>query len=429
MENVKMYLEDGQTEQNNFEIQKYDEEKKKKQQNKIEEMKQEDSEIREQRLKSLMNRLNEDPEIDQWVIDLFDQLKKEKNREDYLQKFVEDYLKNIWATYDSKIIKDLVGKYCRNSIKESLDLHDSAEFFNSVIQNLKSDIEKCIQRNTQENLSLEKCHNIWKNVLSFAFWKNFNLIWTSWKTWVYSIPWGDAVYKLDTLKLAKSLEEWSSYCDSSKSDIKENELFLKMEKYFPENSVLTPKNHEKTIDIDDELIKDLWISNENLPEKFTFLYTTTPLASEINNGWVGFNLGFWRLYMDKLMWNDFSKRFNWEWVTQEELNKYFDKKFDEVINDIKKLSNDDKKIKELLMWLVKFSEDNDIILDIYWTDNFTFYLDSSWNLKYHIIDPFMPWNLSKSRLQAHKGGEKITIDNIHARSYEHIMEKIKNYCE
>ena len=54
MENVKMYLEDGQTEQNNFEIQKYDEEKKKKQQNKIEEMKQEDSEIREQRLKSLM---------------------------------------------------------------------------------------------------------------------------------------------------------------------------------------------------------------------------------------------------------------------------------------------------------------------------------------------------------------------------------------
>ena len=95
MENVKMYLEDGQTEQNNFEIQKYDEEKKKKQQNKIEEMKQKDSEIREQRLKSLMNRLNEDPEIDQWVIDLFDQLKKEKNREDYLQKFVEDYLKNI----------------------------------------------------------------------------------------------------------------------------------------------------------------------------------------------------------------------------------------------------------------------------------------------------------------------------------------------
>jgi hypothetical protein len=57
-----------------------------------------------------------------------------------------------------------------------------------------------------------------------------------------------------------------------------------MERYFPENSVLTPKNHEKTIDIDDELIKELGISNKDLPKNFTFLYTTTPLASEINNG-------------------------------------------------------------------------------------------------------------------------------------------------
>jgi hypothetical protein len=30
------------------------------------------------------------------------------------------------------------------------------------------------------------------------------------------------------------------------------------------------------------------------------------------------------------------------------LDEYFDKKFDEVINNIKRLGNDDKKIKELL---------------------------------------------------------------------------------
>ena len=95
MKNVKMYLEGGQTEQNNFKIQEYDEDKEKKQQKEIEEMKQEDSESREQKIQRLMNWLNENPEIDQWVIDLFNQLKKEKNREEYLQKFVEDYLKSI----------------------------------------------------------------------------------------------------------------------------------------------------------------------------------------------------------------------------------------------------------------------------------------------------------------------------------------------
>lgn len=431
MENDKLHLDlkNDQTEQNNFVIQEYDEEEIRRQQEEIEDMRQTDSQNKEKRIQELINWLNEEPKIDQWIIDLFNQLKKEKNREEYLQKFVEDTLKNIWATYDSEVIKDLVSEYCRKSIKESLDLHDSVEIFNEAIQSLKWDIEKHIQKSSYERIPLDKSHNIWRIILSSTFWKDFNLIWTSWSTWVYSVPWENVVYKLDTLKLANALEEWNTYCDSSKSDNKENELFQEMERYFPKNSVLTPKNHEKTIDIDDELIKELGISNKDLPKNFTFLYTTTPLASEINNGWVGFNLGFGRWHMDKLMWKDFTERFNWEWVTQEELDEYFDKKFDEVINNIKRLGNDDKKIKELLTWLVKFSENNDIILDIYWTDNFTFYLDSSWNLKYHIIDPFMPWNLSKSRLQAHKGGEKITIDNIHARSYEHIMEKIKNYCE
>jgi hypothetical protein len=95
MENVKMYLESSQTKQDNSEIQEYNEDEDKRQQEEIKEMKQEDSESREQKIESLMNRLNEDPEIDQWIIDLFNQLKKEKNREEYLQKFVEDYLKSI----------------------------------------------------------------------------------------------------------------------------------------------------------------------------------------------------------------------------------------------------------------------------------------------------------------------------------------------
>jgi hypothetical protein len=57
-----------------------------------------------------------------------------------------------------------------------------------------------------------------------------------------------------------------------------------MEDYFPVGSVLTPKNSEKTLNIDDELKKKLGVSNTNLPKNFTFLYTTTPLAPEINNG-------------------------------------------------------------------------------------------------------------------------------------------------
>lgn len=431
MENVKMHLEGSQTEQNDFEIQEYDEEKKKKQQKEIEEMKQEDSEDREQKIQKLMNLLNENPEIDQWVIDLFNQLKKEKNREEFLQNFVEDYLKSIWATYDSKMVKDLVSKYCRKSIKESLDFHDSVDFFNGAIQSLKWDIEKLVQINVKEKIAIDKCHSIWKIVLSSAFWKNFNLLWMSWKTWVYSVPWENVVYKLDTLKLSEALEAWNNYCDSSKSDKRENDLFQKMESYFPDGSVLTPKNSEKTFNIDDELVRKLGVSNVNLPKNFTFLYTTTPLAPEINNGWVGFNLSFGRWHMDRIMWSDFTKRFNWEWVTQEELNEFFDKKFDEVISNIKKLSNDDSKIKELLWWLIKFSEDNDIELDIYWTDNFTFYLDADWNLKYHIIDPFMPWIISKSRAKSHILDENktVTVNNIHARSYEYIMQKMKDYCK
>lgn len=431
MENVKMYLESSQTKQDNFEIQEYNEDENKRQQEEIKEMKQEDSKSREQQIESLMNRLNEDPEIDQWIIDLFNQLKKEKNREEYLQKFVEDYLKSIWATYDSKMVKDLVSKYCRKSIKESLDFHDSVEFFNSDIQSLKWDIEKLVQTNVKEKISLDKSHSIWKIVLSTAFWKNFNLLWMSWTTWVYSVPWESVVFKLDTLKLAEALEAWNNYCDSSKSDKRENDLFQKMESYFPDGSVLTPENHKKTIDIDDALLKELGVSNINIPNNFTFIYTTTPIAFEINNGWVGFNMGFGRWLMDRLMWNNFAKKFNWEWVTQKELNEFFDKEFDEVIDNIKKLSNDDDKIKELLRWLIKYSEDNDIVLDIYWTDNFTFYLDTDWNLKYHIIDPFMPWIISKSRLKSYNvdKNRNVTIDNIHARSYEYIIQKMKDYCK
>ena len=164
MENVKMYLESSQTKQDNFEIQEYNEDENKRQQEEIKEMKQEDSKSREQQIESLMNRLNEDPEIDQWIIDLFNQLKKEKNREEYLQKFVEDYLKSIWATYDSKMVKDLVSKYCRKSIKESLDFHDSVEFFNSDIQSLKWDIEKLVQTNVKQYL---------KNCFKHCFLKKF----------------------------------------------------------------------------------------------------------------------------------------------------------------------------------------------------------------------------------------------------------------
>ena len=204
-----------------------------------------------------------------------------------------------------------------------------------------------------------------------------------------------------------------------------------MEDYFPDGSVLTPKNSEKTLNIDDELKKKLWVSNMNLPKNFTFLYTTTPLAPEINNGWVCFNFGFGRWRVDSLMWNDFLERFNWEWVTQEELNEFFDKEFDEVISNIKWLSNNENKIKELIKWLIKFSEDNDVVLDIYWINNFTFYLDADWNLNYHIIDPFMPWIISKSKAKSY-GVDKnklVTVNNIHARSYEYIMQKMKDYCK
>ena len=101
MENVKMHLEGSQTEQNDFEIQEYDEEKKKKQQKEIEEMKQEDSEDREQKIQKLMNLLNENPEIDQWVIDLFNQLKKEKIE----KNFYKILLKIIWKAFEPLMIQ------------------------------------------------------------------------------------------------------------------------------------------------------------------------------------------------------------------------------------------------------------------------------------------------------------------------------------
>lgn len=415
-----------QSEQNDFDFQEYNEEEQKKQLKEIEDMKLKDSEDRNNKIKDLINWLNEEPEIEQRVIDLFNQLKKEENREEYLQKYVKNYLDKFGYSYDSEI-SSLVSKYSRRSITESLDFHDNVSFFNSAIQNLKQDIENHIQKNNEGRL--ESCYNIGRVILETSFWKKFKLIWKSGKTWVYLAEWDDTVYKFDTLKLEKALEEWKDYCDSSKSNEKENKLFQKMQEYFPDGSVLAPQNHEKTIKLDKNLINQLGISNTNLPENFTFLYTTTPLAKEIGNGSVGFNLSFWQWHMSKLVWNDFVKNFESGWVTQEELNTYFDKNFEEVIQNIKKLSNDEWKIKEFLKWLIKFSDENDIVLDIYWTDNFTFYLDSDWNLKYHIIDPFMPWNRSRSEIEHYKGRWKITKDNIHARSYEYIMEKIENYCK
>ena len=95
METDKLDLENKQTEQNNFAIQEYNEEKRKRQQKEIEDMKKKTSKDKEPRIQELKDWLNKKPKIDQWVIDLFNHLKKEKDREEYLQKFVEDYLKNI----------------------------------------------------------------------------------------------------------------------------------------------------------------------------------------------------------------------------------------------------------------------------------------------------------------------------------------------
>ena len=421
-----------QLEENNFVIQEFDEYKQKKQQKEIEDIKLKDSKEKDEKIKYLMNCLNEETEIEQRIIDLFNQLKKEKNREEYLRKYIKDWLDKNSSTYDSKKIKNLIAKYTRSYINGALDFHNSITFFNTVIQNLKGDIRKNIKMHIYEKTPYKLWHDIGKFVLESAFWEDFELIWMSGYTGVYSTSWWDKVYKLNTLALLKSFEKWNDYCDSSKSNEDENELFRKMQEYFPEGRVLIPQNHKKTINLDKNLIGQLWIFNTNFPKSFSFIYTTTPLAKEIDEGCVWFNLGFWWWTMSKLMWEDFAKRFESKGVTQEELNTYFDKLFEEVIQNIKKLSNDEWKIKEFLRWLIKFSDENDVVFDIYWKNNFTFYLDSSWNLAYHIIDPFMPWNFSKSKLESlkkEKGKGNVTKDNIHVCSNEYIMQKFKNYCE
>ena len=404
------------------EITPYDEQEAKRELNNLHTEKRYLKKENEAEIQKLKGKLNIDETIDARIVDLFDQLKHEQNRAEYLKQYITDYLQGIGHFYNPTKIQELLNDY-KDIINSNLE-SNNLEWFNNTILEIKQKIDK----STTERLPLSLCHDTGKLILESTFWKNFKLIGRSWYTGVYKIEWDDKVYKLNTFKLTSSLITWKEYCDSSKSDKVENELFQKMQDYFPQDSVLTPQNHEQNIEINEELIKKLNLPNAQPPKTFTFLYTTTPLASEINNWWVWFNLDFTTWSVIELMWEKFLEKFNWEWVTQEELNEYFDKKFDKVINDIKNLNNDDKKIKELLQWLVKFSDNNDVILDIYWTNNFTFYLDSDWNLQYHIIDQFMPWIQHKPILKKYEWEEKITTNNIHIHSYEYLMQKIKDYC-
>ena len=150
----------SESEQNGIVLQEFDEEKQRKQQEEIDYMKLRDSKDNEERIKHLTKLIKdraeeEEPEIEQRVIDLFNQLKKEQDREEYLREYVKNYLDKTGSSYNPKEIRNLVAKYIRNCMKEDLDFENNVAWFNSSIQNLKQDIEKLIQTYMHEKMPCE----------------------------------------------------------------------------------------------------------------------------------------------------------------------------------------------------------------------------------------------------------------------------------
>lgn len=295
----------------------------------------------------------------------------------------------------------------RNKLNDYIN-SDNYEWFLSCVNEIKEILHlKLTPYLTLENViatyPTEKAHSLCKQILESIYPdKKFKKIWTSWYTTVFEEEWWDVVYKLNTRSIIKEMASkfWNIHIKKWRYEIDrtyEKEMFkiLEKEEYFSKKwSVLVPwEVTVKDITIPQSFYEEIknskkWFK-DNQDNKFSLTYTVAPLAKEIKEKkFTSFNFNRNLKTLKKLLWEEvwqdiYNKLEYGNWITVEELKIFLNKRFQYIVSEI----NNPKVLKDFLQRLIKFSKENNSMIDIFWSDNITFFKDENWETSYHLIDP------------------------------------------
>lgn len=291
----------------------------------------------------------------------------------------------------------------------------------------------------------EKARNLCKQILENIYPdKKFKKIWTSWYTAVFEEEWWEVVYKLNTWSIIKemaskfwniNIKKWRYEIDRSY----EEQMFnsLEKEEYFSKKwSVLVPREVTvKDIDIPQSFYEEIkrskkWFKN-NHDNKFSLTYTVAPLAKEIKEKkFTSFNFNRNLRTLKKLLWEEkwqdyYNKVEYGKWITKEELKIFLNKRFQDIVSEI----NNPKVLKDFLQRLIKFSKENNSMIDIFWSDNVTFFKDEKWEMTYHLIDPTFVYPQPLLTDEEANKHEIIDSKNFSKYTFYYLLPIFEKYCK
>lgn len=341
-------------------------------------------------------------------------------------------LKNISSPVKNKVLGCLNGKWPVNNFTNSFDKNENEE--------------------------------AWKQILSFLYNNNdFEIIWQSWKKLIFKTIDKDTkqiwshVVKLNMQdvfeKIFDAIHEKETKTIIHTNDIKELERFDELYTYFDAKNILKPQIKEKEIIITDKnlidrITKKAWLSWSFNGEEIVIEipYSIKPTAMEkIEDRYVSFNFDYTPGAFKKYLWLDLNNRSHDLPVTWQQVKKYLDQRFNDIIEQIAAMKNDSAPIIKLFKGILHFTQDHNQILDIYGFDNFTFFVDKQNDLDFHLLDPIHPNNIDTSHPWYKKRWRRyiplddkrfiwfdskiINFDTYSDFAYPYILEKMKTYIK
>lgn len=327
-----------------------------------------------------------------------------------------------------KIVKDITIANLRNKLYETNNSY-------SVVSNNIDDF--------LSNYDYQKWYNLIKKILEDnSPWEQLSLLWRSWTTAVYETTGNlEIIYKIATkniLQQISSLIDTNNKYNENGVENLEKEKLQKVSAFFPEGSTLIPTIHTKNIILTKEIMKqfcsEAWIhiNESSLKNSYDIpiTYMTKPIAEEIKiKNWISFNFDYTHGSLEKFLWKEDAISFEKDWLFPERIKEYLDKKFDFILDQIYKIEPNKDKVKELFSWIINFSKQTKEAMDIFWFDNFTFYKDKNWYLKFHVIDPvFNDQAIYDPNLHKMNSSKKIKGGKSYMEfAYPYLVEKMEKY--
>jgi hypothetical protein len=297
------------------------------------------------------------------------------------------------------------------------------------------------------NYDLQKWYNLVQKIFENNFWEKFFLSDKVCSTAVYTKKdSSDLVYKVSTKDILKQIYSLIDpdffYNKPEESQQLTSKINTSIVSIFPKWTVLTPNIFLQKMKISPEIIQqfcnDSWINvdynqftdNYELP----ITYTTQAFAHEVaDKTWISFNFDPTEDSIRQIMWDNIATIAYtlWQWLSPENIIEYIDKKFDTILDQIYWIEANPNKIKQFFSSVIHYSKQYNEILDIFWSNNFTFFKNKNGLLDFHVIDPIFA-NNSISDFSLHKKWDSWNIKNrrdFNIFAYPYIIEKMEKYIE